>query len=799
MNSQKKEISAFFVYIFLYVGMIAQPSVTLSGYIQDDISHEPLRQAQIISLQTGEGILSNEYGFFSLKLPVGKQKIVYRYSFYQADTLALYLAADTQIVLSLQAYVDLESIEITDQVPLEKQLEMSTHDLPIQQIKRLPAILGEVDVLKAVQLMPGVSGGSEATAGLHVRGGSADQNLILLDGVPLYYINHLGGFFSVFHPSSISQVKLIKGGFPARYGGRTSSVLDIRMKEGNMSELKGEASLGIISASAMLEGPIKRNKSSFLVSARRTYLDLFTRAISRSNSGGTRSTAYSFYDITAKANWIFSDKSKLYLSTYLGDDKIGIKFSEDQERVDEQRISENQNRLKWGNQLVMLRWNRIWGKNLFTNTIATYTRYRYKTEFLFGTTQIQDMDTLRLSSRSAFQSGIRELGGIFNLDYYPNTKHHIKAGFEAKTYQFSPGISGRRLSGENFAEQDTSFGSKVIMGYSSAAFVEDEWNISPRLGANIGFRANLYHSDNTNFVSLEPRFSLRFMLGAHSALKLSGAKMSQFVHQLSNSDAGIPTDLWVPATARAPVETSWIAAIGIAQTFRKKWEFSYEFYYRVMDNLIDYKAGQTFWGSVDDWQDKIEVGGTGEAYGGEFFLHKKTGKTQGWLSYTLAWSNRTFTHLNQGRPFPYKYDNRHNSNLFVSHNFSKKFQISGLFVFKSGNAVNLATAKHNLPFTYDETLNGWKFGEYRNVNIFPGDRNSFRISPYHRLDLSLNFIKEKKWGKRTWNISIYNLYGRRNPYFYFFQDKWIDGKKVTQLKQYSLFPIIPSVSYKREF
>lgn len=698
--------------MLLNVGLMAQTSITISGYIQDAESGEPLRQARIFNPKTKEGVLSNEYGFFSLSFPTGAQQISYSYSFYQPDTLGIYLSADTQLTLLLKPYLELETVEITGQTPLQQQVEMSTHDLPIQQIKRLPAILGEVDLLKAVQLMPGVTGGSEGTAGLHVRGGSADQNLILLDGVPVYYINHLGGFVSVFHPASIDQVKLIKGGFPAQYGGRTSSVLDIRLKEGNMKELKGEASLGIVSAQVMLEGPLKKEKSSFLVSARRTYLDLFTRAITRSNSGGDRSVGYSFYDLTAKANYLFSDKSKLYVSAYLGEDRIGINFSNSLETPDEVATNESNNRLRWGNQLVMLRWNRIWGKNIFSNLIATYTRYQYKTEFLFNTTRIQDQDTLQIASFSDFRSRIREYGSILNVDYYPSTRHHLKAGLEVKAYEFSPGISGRSLVNASIIEQDTTFGSRQMMGYSGSVYVEDEWEATERLGMNIGLRANLYHIDNTNFVSIEPRFSARYLLNNKTSLKLSWARMSQFVHQLSNSDAGIPTDLWVPATVQAPAQTSWIAAIGTAHTFQRQWELSFELYYRLMDDLIDYKEGETFWGSVDDWQDKIEVGGQGEAYGGELFLHKKVGRTQGWLSYTLAWSNRSFLNLNGGNPFPYKYDHRHNLNLFASHRFSKKFQLSALFVYKTGNAVNLAVAKHNLPFPYEETINDWKFGEY---------------------------------------------------------------------------------------
>ncbi|MEZ4848672.1 MAG: TonB-dependent receptor, partial [Bacteroidia bacterium] len=581
--------------------------------------------------------------------------------------------------------------------------------------------------------------------------------------------------------------------------GRTSSVLDIRTKEGNLRELKGEASLGIISAQIMLEGPIKKGKSSFLISARRTYLDLFTRAITRSNSEGARSVTYNFYDLTAKANWVLNEKSKLFVSAYSGDDKIGIKFSNELKEPDNYSQNKNDNRLRWGNQLLMLRWNRIWGKNIFSNIIATYTRYHYRTEFLFESTKIQNSDTLNIASFADFRSGIKEYGGILNLDYYLTTRHHLKAGIEGKAYQFSPGISRRTLTDTYIIEEDTSFGSDPIIGFSGAIYAEDEWNVGDKLGVNIGLRANLYHSDQTSFTSLEPRFSMRYLLANATSLKLSGAKMSQFVHQLSNSDAGIPTDLWVPATSIAPIQTSWIGALGLVHTFQQKWEISGEIYYKLMSNLIDYKAGQTFWGDVEDWQEKVEVGGKGEAYGTELFASKKTGATQGWFSYTLSWSNRTFTHLNQGLAYPFKYDNRHNLNVFLWHRFNKKVQLSGVFVFKSGNAVNLAVAKHNLTFPYDETINGWKFGEYRQVDIFPEARNSFRIAPYHRLDLAINFPKEKKWGKRIWSLSIYNLYARKNPYFYFFQDEIVDGKKITRLKQFSLFPIIPSITYKVEF
>lgn len=777
----------------------AQSTATISGFLVDGESGEALRYGQIVS-GNKLGATANVYGYYSFQHPVGEVTLITYFGSFVPDTLTFFLSNDTSLTISLTPVLTLGEVEIIGQIPIQDQTRMSTHEVSIEKIRQMPAFLGEVDVLKALQMMPGVQGGNEGTTGLHVRGGNPSQNLILLDGVPLYYVNHLGGFFSIFDPAAIDHVELITCGFPASYGGRTSSVLDLRMKEGNLYEYHGNASLGIVSAKAMLEGPILAGKSSFLISARRTYVDLFTRVVTRANSDGDRDLGYQFYDINAKIHSQLGEKGKIFLSTYLGDDRLRIRFTEE-ELSDELRLeSESDNRLAWGNQVVALRWNQLWGDRWFSNLTSTYTRYRYQTDFVFNSSVVEGTDTARLSSLARFQSGIREWGSNLTVDYYAAPNHAIKLGGEGKVFTFTPGTSAIESSAISLAGVDTTFGSEAIAGWAASVFVEDSWKPSSTLSFLLGTRVNVYGVEGTQYLVVEPRVSMRQKLGDQIAFKASAARMSQFVHLLSNSNAGIPTDLWVPSTKEIPIERSWTTAIGLAGTTgRSTWQWSVEAYYRTMDGLIEYKAGEILAGSVSDWRQKIESGGTGEMMGLEAYLEKKKGNTTGWLSYTLAWSNRHFPTLNEGREFPYKYDNRHTLNLFLTHQFSERLSLSGIWVFQSGNAVTLPTARHNTAFPFDATIEVFQLVSFGQIHLFEGGRNSFRFRSYHRLDLSLNHRKQKKLFSRVWSLGLYNAYGRRNPYFYFYDNVRVGGQIESRLKQFSLFPIVPAISYQLEF
>lgn len=771
---------------------LAQPSrVSLSGTLRDQESGEALRYGRVSCPAQGEGATANVYGFFSLSLRPGPVCLVVRYAYFQADTLCLDLQRDTTLSIRLLPLLDQPVVEITDQVPVEERVQMSRHSLSVEQIKQMPVLFGEVDVLKAVQMLPGVQGGTEGTAGLHVRGGSQDQNLILLDGVPLYYVNHLGGFFSVFDADAIDQVTLLTGAFPARYGGRTASVLDIRMKEGHKTEFHGSSNLGLISAKTMLEGPIQKGKSSFLVSARRTYLGAVVQAVTRSNSDGDRRLGYHFYDLNAKANYQLSPNSQLFFSAYAGDDRLKLTYERERASSAVQQSSRNTNTLDWGNQLLALRWNQVWSPKLFSNLTATYTRYRYQTGFRFASTLIQGADTTNLASDATFRSGIQEWGTVGQLDFYPGPRHAIKLGGEAKYYRFSPGRS--RLTLNDQTGRDTTIGSPVVPAWSVAAFVEDEWSLTTRLALQAGLRLNAYGVEDTLYPVLEPRLALRYRLGRQAALKASFSRMSQFVHLLANNDAGFPTDLWVPSTAEVPVERAWSVAAGAAGSWQdRRWEWSLEAYYRRVQGLIEYREGQQLAGSTQAWQEQIVGGGTGEMYGLEALLKKQLGATTGWVSYTLAWSLRQFADLNQGAPFPYKYDHRHSLNLYLAHTFSERFRLAATWVYQSGQAVNLPTVGYHTAIPYDE-VNLYAIGQP--TLVYESGRNGFRFRPYHRLDVSMVFTKKKPKYTRSWIWGVYNAYGRRNPYFYFFDRL---GSRP-RLMQFSLFPVIPSVTLRYEY
>ncbi|MEM9986893.1 MAG: TonB-dependent receptor, partial [Bacteroidota bacterium] len=530
---------------------------TLSGYVQDARTGEKLIGARVFDSNSRQGTLTNNFGFYSLTLPEGEVKLVASYSGFQRSEQDIQLKEDLTLNLSISEY-QLNEVEIVaeDIERIEDQTEMSVVDIPIRQIKLMPALLGEVDVIKAVQLMPGVQSGNEGSSGLYVRGGGPDQNLILLDDVPLYYVSHLGGFFSVFNADAIKSVKLTKGGFPARYGGRLSSVLDIRMKEGDMHEFHGEGSVGLISSKLSLQGPIVKGKSSFIISGRRTYADLFTRPISRIATQGRSSFGYHFYDLNGKVNHTFSDKDRLYFSFYLGDDKLGITASDKEGEAGQEGYAEYnlKNTTVWGNRMGALRWNHIWGPKLFSNLTATYTRYGFRADNDVLDAYTYQGDTALVTQTSEgslnYGSGIEDLGLKLDFDWYPGPNHSIKFGVASTYHTFTPGILGVKYGSNTESAIDTTLSQQLTTAFETSAYVEDEFKIGNRFSGNIGLHGVHYHVNNKSYWSLQPRSSIRFKLNKRLSWKASMVEMVQFVHLLSNSGAGLPIDLWVPATDR---------------------------------------------------------------------------------------------------------------------------------------------------------------------------------------------------------------------------------------------------------
>ncbi|GAB3635162.1 TonB-dependent receptor [Hymenobacter arcticus] len=775
--------------------------VTISGYVRDQATGENLIGVAVVQAGTGQGTATNTYGFYSLTLPTAgldSVRLVANYVGYERQRWAVPATGSARHDFRLPAATnELAGVEVVgdrqaaadDHGP--RSTRMGTINVPIAQIKSLPKFMGETDVLKVLQLLPGVQSGGEGTSGLYVRGGSPDQNLILLDGTPVYNAAHLFGFFSVFNADALNNVELIKGGFPARYGGRLSSVLDISMKEGNAQQLHGEGAISLVASRLTLEGPIKKDVASFIISARRTYIDVVARPfiqaqLKREQQAG--SVGYYFYDLNAKLNWKVSPHDRLYLSAYRGYDNFYANLHDADEASTDFRRSDSQ--LGWGNLTSALRWNHVVNDRLFANTHLTYSQYQFDIGEGNERRYLSQGQPTTSTSALSYLSSIKDFTFKTDFDYLPSPDHYLRFGGQLIRHAFRPGAVVQHGNTDNLASASAS-GSRTA-GTESAVYVEDDYRLSARLKVNAGLRLSSFYVENKLYPSLEPRLAARYMLTDEWALKGSYARTTQYVHLLTNSGIGLPTDLWVPATAAVRPQVAHQFSLGAARTLRhggEEFEFSFETYYKPMQNLVEYREGASFLNTTDgDWQSKI-TSGRGWAYGGELFLQKKTGRTTGWLGYTLAWSNRQFSELNQGRVFPYKYDRRHDISLVVIHHFSPSVTLSGTWVYGTGNATTLASGRYQLG-------TGQIFDDY-------GDRNSFRMAAYHRFDLDLSKTKKKRWGEVVNSLSIYNVYSRQNPYYLYFDAAYVDSQGVVQkpatYRQVSLFPIIPSVSKAFKF
>ncbi|MEM7374014.1 MAG: TonB-dependent receptor plug domain-containing protein [Bacteroidota bacterium] len=824
-----------FLCCLCFLSTFSQSSFTIQGYVRDGSNGEFLINASVADLKSKKGVITNNYGFFSLRLPADSVYLTIAYAGFQVQQYRFLLNQDTTIKINLSPY-SLDEVEIlAEEVEREvDNTQMSAINVPIQQVKLMPALLGEVDVIKAIQMLPGVQSGSEGSSGLYVRGGGPDQNLVLLDGVPLYYVSHLGGFFSVFNADALSSVKLYKGGFPARFGGRLSSILDVRMKEGNLNQFETEGSIGIISSKISVQGPINKGKTAFIISGRRSYLDLLSRPIaiiaSQASTNGTErvDVGYNFYDLNGKINHVFSDKDRLYLSMYAGNDRLlaNGRFRYDQD--EEEKFSLG---LGWGNRMGALRWNHVYGNNLFSNVSATFSQYQLRTK-TDGSASFPEGDSIYTESfELEYISRVRDWGLKVDFDYYPSPAHDIKFGLHSTLHRFEPGTVGIQ-SQAGTAKVDTNIIAKLDRPLESSIYLEDNIKIGQRFSANVGVHGTHYLINDQSTFSVQPRVSARFLLSKDVAVKASYVQMNQFLHLLTNSGAGLPIDLWVPATEKVPSQFAWQVAGGVsASILDDQLDLSVEGYYKEMTGLVTFKEGNNFFfGGLDggSWEETVETDGTGTTYGAEFLLQKKRGKTTGWLGYTLAWNWRQFDNINGGLRYPYKYDRRHDISLVVSHKISDRVSVAGTWVFGTGNAISLPSGGYaNItdPLNPDIYFFGGRgtpnedlYLPFRQLHVdlqsygegsqfFNEGRNSFRMQSYHRMDLGINFTKEKKWGERTWTFGIYNVYSRRNPFAYYLdQDRERNGnvfngytERKPVLKKIALFPIIPSFSYQFKF
>ncbi|MEQ8412976.1 MAG: TonB-dependent receptor [Imperialibacter sp.] len=777
--------------LFCVTSIAFAQSNTISGYVRDRETGESLIGANVFDKSTLKGTTTNHFGYYTLPLSYSEVHLVFSYVGYLPIDTLITLKGNVELSIRLVPQSMLDEIVVTAEEDLVDMPQMSRIGIPVDQIKSLPALAGEVDIFKALQLMPGIQSGSEGSSGLYVRGGGPDQNLILLDGVPVYNASHLFGFFSVFNADAINNVEVIKGGFPARYGGRLSSVIDISMKEGNNRELKGTGSIGLISSKLTLEGPLKKEKSSFIVSARRTYIDILARPLIKANTDGDETAGYFFYDLNAKVNYTFSDRDRIYLSTYTGDDKAYAR-SKDFYVSDNTRYDyKDEFGLKWGNITSAFRWNHVFSPKIFSNVTATYSKYQFDIFQEYYNKTTTPTETTEDSGATRYFSGIQDLALKTDFEFTPHVDHQLRAGASAIHHTFNPGILAYTASND----ADTTLGSTKTRGLELATYFEDDWTISKAIRVNAGVHFSAFNVNNIWYQKAQPRINARYLFDNGLAIKASYATMAQFIHLLTNSSIGLPTDLWVPATKNIKPQYSSQVAIGVAKNITKTYEVSIEAYYKDMTNLIEYSEGASYLDPQKDWQDKVSTG-NGVSYGTELLIQKKTGRFSGWIGYTLSRTERTFPDLNFGKTYPYKYDRRHDVSLVGIYKLRDDFEFSATWVYGTGNAVSLPEERYaGQGQSYNAGPGRPTYYFYDELLYYPS-RNNYRMRAYHRLDVSVSKTKKKKWGQQTWSFGAYNAYSRANP---FFMDIGYDRSGNKKFKQYSLFPIIPSVRYNFEF
>ncbi|MBS1616628.1 MAG: carboxypeptidase-like regulatory domain-containing protein [Bacteroidetes bacterium] len=768
------------------IQVLAQQRVTVSGYIRDARSNETLPLATVYVKELGIGTQTNNYGFYSINMPAGQYTLVYSYVGYQQLIENMQIIESRTFNAELQPQRAISEVVVTAERKDEnvRSTDMGTVTLDVNKMKTLPVIFGEADILKTMQLMPGVQSAGEGNSGFYVRGGGPDQNLILLDDAVVYNTGHLFGFFSVFNSDALKNVTLIKGSMPANYGGRLSSVVDVTMKDGNSKEYHATGGIGLIASRLTLEGPINKGRGSFMLSGRRTYIDLLIKPFAKGSFSGS---GYYFYDANLKANYNFGKRDRIYLSGYFGRDKFTF-------------ASESQDfkaKIPWGNSTATLRYNHLFSDKVFINTTLVYNDYKFSFD------GEQNDFAVKLSS------GIKDWNAKSDLDWFTPGNHHVKAGINYTYHTFMP----NQVSGHSDSVAFHPDNALLKYAHEAGVYILDDFDLLPWLKVNAGLRYSwfgqvgpytrkiydaqgIHPIDSTvyapgtlvkSYGGLEPRLNLRFALNARSSIKASAVRSYQYIHLVSNNGSTLPTDIWVPSTYFVQPQEAWQYSLGYFRNFKDNmFETSVEVYYKDMKHQIEYREGYTPSTLRDPERDFVF--GNGDAYGTEFFINKAKGRFTGWIGYTLSWTWRQFPLLNNGERFPAKYDRRHDVSLVASYKHSKRWTFSAVFVYGSGNAVTLPT---NYYF-----IDGQLVAQYSKLN-------AYRLFPYHRLDLSAVLTPQHKKPRRwqgSWAFSIYNVYSRQNPYFLYVDTRAnASGVYDVKVKQVSIFPILPSITYNFNF
>jgi len=749
----------------------AQERTTVNGTIKDKLTGESIMGAVIkIDQLANVVVTSNEYGFYAISLPKGKYVLRISFVGYEEKKISVLLDSSLSIPVFLESKNQLAEVVVESKRKDDNLIkaQMGTETLNMKSISKVPVIFGEKDVLKTIQLLPGVKSAGEGNSGFYVRGGAADQNLILLDEAPVYNASHLLGFFSTFNSDAIKDATLIKGNGPAQYGGRLSSVLDVKMKEGNNKNYTVNGGLGLISSRLSIEGPIQEDKSSFILSGRRTYADVFLKATDK-----FKDNILYFYDFNAKANYKIDAKNRIYFSGYFGKDELGLGSSF---------------RINWGNKTGTIRWNRIVNNKLFLNTSFVYSDYNYNVGLKNGETNFN------------VNSNIKDINIKQDYTFYMNPKNTIRFGFNSILHTITPStFSGTVNNNINKVGRN---------GLENAIYFNNNYKANQQLTLDYGLRVsgysimggdeyNLYDDNNSKtssillqksafgktYLNLEPRVTANYRINDVSSLKVAYARNVQHLHLLSNATAASPSDQWIGDSYNIKPELADQTSVGYTRNFKNNmYEIGAEIYYKSMQHQLDYKDGTNI-NTIADVESAL-LYGVGRAYGFEFLAKKKIGLFSGWISYTLSKTERKIEGINGGNWYNAKQDRTHDVSIVTIVELNSKWSVSGVFVYNTGNAVTFPTGKYS--------LGGQTIYQYAN-------RNANRMPTYHRLDLSVTYEdKKRKKLVGSWNFSLYNVYGRENAYRISFQDDPLDKSK-TQVVQTALFRWVPSITYNFKF
>ena len=774
----------FFLLFLLIVNILYAQKFTISGYVREKATGEDLIGANVYIKELSKGTITNQYGYYSLTLGKGEYTFVVSFIGYSDYTKKIVLNKNIKLNISLK-----QASIITDEVIISSErsdkniqsTEMGTIKLPVEKIKVIPAFMGEIDILKTIQLLPGVQSAGEGSSGFYVRGGGPDQNLILLDEAVVYNASHLFGFFSVFNADAVKDINLIKSGMPANYGGRLSSVVDISMKEGNNKKFNVDGGIGIISSRLTIQGPIKKDTCSFIISGRRTYIDVLMKPFVENN------LPYFFYDLNAKINYRLSDKDRVFLSGYFGRDVFNMEMQE----------SNMSNSISWGNATTSLRWNHLFSDKLFSNTSLIFTDYSFEFAAKQGSYDV------------TYYSGIRDWNVKYDFTYLPSIRHNIKFGGNYIFHTFTPDNASAEVSGV-----DLDLGDEIkLYSHDAALYLNDNFDLTEKIKLNAGLRYTffrqigpfdrfvlneigqiidtIHYKTNENvktYNHIEPRLSIRYTINKLSSVKASYTQNYQYIHLASISAVSLPTDIWVPSSSIVKPQFGTQYSIGYFRNFKQNmFESSVEVYYKELKNQIEFKEGFIPEDNIKNNTDNNFTFGNGKSYGVELFLKKSIGKATGWVGYTLSKTTRIFPEVNQGKEFYAKHDRRHDVSFIATYVLNNKLTFSLVWVYATGNAITLPVSRY--------IIEGQIINEY-------SERNAFRMSAYHRMDVSAtyNFKKRKKY-ESSLNLSIYNVYNRYNPYFIYFDTVGNINHYEMEItaKQVSLFPILPSISWNFKF